>query len=79
MTDPLKLADNEIIQDSLAPSDDPWSLPLCRECGQVAYRVVLIANAAGTTRKVPLCGMHLTHACIQYPDLNKYNRGGKIG
>ena len=74
-----KLAEGEIVQGCVVPTNDPWQMPVCAECGKVAYRVIVVGQAGSDTRLVPLCGGHFTSACLQIPELNKYNRGGKIG
>lgn len=74
-----KLAEGETILSCTVPLDDPWNLPVCDECGKGAYRVILIAQSDGKGRRVALCGGHFTSACLQVPELNKFNRGGKIG
>jgi hypothetical protein len=79
MSDRWTLSEDESIVDCVVPSDDPWDLPLCAECGQVAYRVMLVAAAGIVKRKVPLCGRHFIIACLRVPELNKFNRGGKSG
>jgi hypothetical protein len=79
MSEAWKLAEGETVVDCAVPSDDPWRMPVCIECGKVAYRVIVIAQADNWQRFVPVCGGHLTSACLQVPELNKFNRGGKIG
>jgi hypothetical protein len=79
MSEAWKLAEGETVVDCVVPSDDPWRIPVCTECGKVAYRVIVIAQAESWQRFVPLCGGHFTSACLQVPELNKFNRGGKIG
>jgi hypothetical protein len=74
----LKLEEGEIIQDCVSPGGDVWEVPVCRECGQVAYRMVVIESDQGSRRTVPLCGIHFINACLQLPELNQYNRSGKI-
>ncbi|HEV7522581.1 MAG TPA: hypothetical protein VGP89_15870 [Candidatus Angelobacter sp.] len=69
----------ETIHDCVAPSDDPWQMPLCTECGQIAYQVVIVKKADASLRQVPLCARHFVSACLQLPELNKYYRGGKLG
>jgi hypothetical protein len=79
MNEAWKLGEGETIDGCTVPTDDPWQMPVCTECGKVAYRVVVIGRPGNDTRCVPLCGGHFTSACLQIPALNKYNRGGKIG
>jgi hypothetical protein len=75
----LKLEGKETIHDCVSPGENPWELPVCPHCGQVAYRIVIVAIDGVVTRKVPLCGRHFVSACLQAPALNRYNRAGKIG
>jgi hypothetical protein len=75
----LKLEGKETIHDCVSPGENPWELPVCPHCGQVAYRIVIVAIDDAVTRKVPLCGRHFVSACLQVPALNRYNRAGKIG
>jgi hypothetical protein len=79
MSEAWKLAKGETVVDCVVPGDDLWRLPVCIECGKVAYRVIVIAQAGSSDRLVPVCGGHFTSACLQVPELNKFNRGGKIG
>ena len=79
MSEAWKLAEGETVVDCVLPSDDPWRLPVCIECGKIAYRVIVIAQASSGERLVPVCGGHFISACLQVPELNKFNRGGKIG
>lgn len=74
-----KLGKEESISDCVSPSGDPWDLPVCIECGQAAYRLVIVVSSGAAKRKVPLCGRHFISACLRVPELNRYNRGGKIG
>lgn len=75
----LKLEGKETIHNCVSPGENPWELPVCPHCGQVAYRIVIVAIEGAVTRKVPLCGGHFVSACLQVPELNRYNRAGKIG
>lgn len=75
----LKLAGKETIHDCVSPGENPWELPVCPHCGQVAYRIVIVAIEGAVIRKVPLCARHFVSACLQVPELNRYNRAGKIG
>ena len=79
MSEPWLLSEDESISDCVVPSDDPWELPLCAECGQAAYRVLHVAVSGIVKRKVPLCGRHFIVACLRTPELSKFNRGGKLG
>jgi hypothetical protein len=79
MSKPWSLGEGETIYDCIAPTSDPWQMPVCAECGQVAYQVVIIKKVERTTRQIPLCARHFVSACLQLPELNKYNRGGKLG
>lgn len=74
-----KLEEGETVLDCVVPMVDPWKIPLCAECGQVSYRVIVIARAGEEVRRVALCGGHFTTACLQVPELQRFNRGGKIG
>ena len=75
----LKLEGKETIHDCVSSGENPWEIPVCPHCGQVAYRIVIVAIEGAVTRKVPLCGRHFVSACLQVPGLNRYNRAGKIG
>jgi hypothetical protein len=79
MGEAWNLGAGETILDCVVPTDDPWQMPVCVECGQIAYRVVIVAKADGTQYRVPFCGRHFINACLKLPELNKYNRGGKLG
>jgi hypothetical protein len=73
------LGKGETIHDCIVPTDNPWQMPVCAECGQIAYQIVIVAEVGGNKRQVPLCGRHFISACLKLPELNKYNRGGKMG
>lgn len=79
MKEPWVLSEDENVTDCVSPSGDPWELPLCAECGQVAYRVMVVSASGTVKRKVPLCGRHFITACLRVPELNKFNRAGKSG
>jgi hypothetical protein len=74
-----EIGKDETIHDCLVPVDDPWQIPVCKDCGQVAFRVIVLVGAEGGERKVPLCGRHFINACLRIPELRKYDRGGKLG
>ncbi len=79
MSKAWQLAEDDFVQGCVVPTDDPWRMPVCAECGKVAYRVMVVGRPGSDNRQVPLCGGHFTSACLKNPELNKYNRGGKIG
>ena len=70
---------DEHVCDCTSPAVDPWELPLCFECGQVAYRIVIAENAIGDQRKIPLCGRHFVSACLAIPDMQRFSRSGMLG
>jgi hypothetical protein len=74
-----KPEDGETIAKCVVPTEHPWELPLCTECGQVAYRIVTVSAGEGTERTIPLCGRHFIQACLQFPELEKFSRRGKMG
>lgn len=73
--------EGETIHDCVTPTNDPWQMPVCIECGQIAYQVIVIMveKAQAPLREVPLCARHFINACLKLPELNKYYRGGKLG
>ena len=74
-----EMREGETIHDCLVPADNPWRIPVCVDCGQIAYRVVIVVGAEDTKQEVPLCGRHFISACLRIPEIKKYDRGGKLG
>lgn len=69
--DPLyKPEDGESITKCLIPTQRTWEVPLCRDCGQMAYRIFSVRAADGTERTVALCGRHYIKACVQFPEVD---------
>jgi hypothetical protein len=65
----MKLKYQEMIIDCI-PGDSGHEQPSCIDCGKVAYQT-LVVSFAGTSQRVPLCGVHFIHAWAEYPELRK--------
>jgi hypothetical protein len=65
----MKLKYQETIVDCL-PCDSAREQLSCQDCNKVAYQTVVVSSA-GTSQKVPLCGVHFIHAWADYPELRK--------
>jgi len=69
----FKPQDGETIK-CLNPAEYAYELPLCRDCGQVGYRIVSIRALDGSERIVPLCVRHYIKACVLFPELDRVSR-----
>jgi hypothetical protein len=65
----MKLKYQETIIDCLS-CDSAHGQPSCKDCGKVAYQIVVV-SFAGIKQRVPLCGVHFIHAWADYPELRK--------
>ena len=42
----------------------------CSKCGAVCYRVLVISDTGGQTRRLSLCAKHFIEALHKYPGMN---------
>ena len=59
-------------------SSTPADFDNCHTCGRRTFRVVTIAAATGTERKMPLCGRHFLSVAIQFAELNHVETAGNL-
>lgn len=72
----MKLKLDETITDCV-PSH-PQQEPLyCQDCDKLAYQTVVL-SLAGTSQRVPLCGVHFIYAWADYPELRRLDASNRF-